>query len=510
MNPVKAGEGVPNRGLITASLILATVMQSLDTTIANVALPHMQGSLQGSQEQITWVLTSYIIAAAMTTPLIPWVSGRVGIKLVFLVSVAGFTAASALCGLAQNLPQMVMFRLLQGIFGAALMPLAQTVLLNINPPERHGRAMSAWAMAAVLGPIVGPTLGGWLTDNYSWRWVFLINLPGGILAFTGIWLFLKDDSRAARQRFDFFGFSTLAIGLGALQLMLDRGASKDWFDSPEIWIEMTVVLVAAYLFTLHTLTSARPFFDKGLARDRNFLASIFASFFIMSVLFSVLALLPPMLEQLMGYPVLTTGLATMPRGIGMFVIMLFVGRLIDKIDARLMIATGLCVSGFSLFAMSGFSLQMGMWPIIWTGFLQGCAIGLIFVPLSTIAFTTLPAALRTEGSAVFTLVRNIGMAVGISGMQALLISNSAKVHSTLTEHLRPDNPLMQTLRGPFDLSTQLGMAVLNGQVTRQAAMVAYVSNFRLMALITLGVLPILLLLRTPKTKSTGKPDVVLH
>jgi DHA2 family multidrug resistance protein len=470
----------------------------------------MQGSLQGSQEQITWVLTSYIIASAMVTPLVPWLAGRIGRKAVFLTSVAGFTAASLLCGLAQNLPEMVMFRLLQGVFGAALMPLAQAVLLDINPPEKHGQAMATWAMAAVLGPIVGPALGGWLTDHYSWRWVFLINLPGGIIAFTGIWLFLQDSRRADRQRFDVFGFSALAIGLGALQLMLDRGASKDWFESPEIWIELSVALVCAYLFVIHTLTTDHPFFDRKLAKDRNFVASTIAGFFIMSVLFSVLALLPPMLERLMGYPVLTTGLVTMPRGLGMFMIMMVVGRLVGKVDSRLMIGTGLLISAFSLNAMSGFSLQMGMWPIIWTGFLQGCAIGLIFVPLSTIGFATLPAHLRTEGSAVFTLGRNVGMAVGISAMQAQLIANSAKMHASLTEHLRPDNPLLQGMPAPFNLSTQLGMAMMNGQVTRQAAMVAYVSNYRLMAIITLCVLPLLLLLRAPKNAAPGNADVALH
>jgi DHA2 family multidrug resistance protein len=507
MNVARAGEGVPNRLLITVSIMLATILQSLDTTIANVALPHMQGSLQGSQEQITWVLTSYIIAAAMITPLVPWLAGRIGRKTVFLVSVAGFTTASMLCGLAQNLPQMVGFRFLQGVFGAALMPLSQAVLLDINPPEKHGQAMSTYAMAAILGPIVGPALGGWLTDNYSWRWVFLINLPGGILAFTGIWLFMPDHKRADRQHFDFFGFSTLAIGIAALQLMLDRGASKDWLQSAEIWIELMVAVVAMYLFIVHTMTTSRPFFDRALARDRNFVAACVASFFIMSLLFSVLALVPPMLEQLMGYPVLTTGLVTMPRGVGMFLVMFAVGKLMGKVDTRLLIAIGLLISAFSLYAMSQFSLQMGSWPIIWTGFLQGVAIGLIFVPLSTIAFVTLAPHLRTEGSAVFNLTRNIGSAAGISVMQAILVSNSAKSHATLMEHLRPDNPIVQALHAPFNLSTPLGQAMLNALATKQAAMVAYVSNFRLMALATILVLPLILVLRKP---SGAAPKIDVH
>lgn len=502
------GEDVPNRALITGSIMLATILQSLDTTIANVALPQMQGSLQASQDQITWVLTSYIVAAAIMTPLTPWLSGRIGRKLVFLISVAGFTASSVLCGLAQNLVEMVGFRFLQGLFGAALVPLSQAVLLDINPPERHGRAMATWAMAAVLGPLVGPALGGWLTDNYSWRWVFLINLPGGILAFAGIWLFLTDHKRAQRQSFDFFGFFSLAVGITALQMMLDRGAGKDWFESAEIWIEFALCLVAFYLFIMHTLTARRPFFDRALARDSNFLAATVASFFIMSALFSVLALLPPMLEGLMGYPVLTTGLVTMPRGLGMFLTMFAVGRVIGRVDPRVMVAAGLLISAAALYAMSLFSLQMDSWPIIWTGFAQGVAIGLIFVPLSTIGFATLPSHLRTEASAVFNLVRNIGSAAGISVMQFMLASNAAKVHSNLVQHLTPDNPVMRHLPAPYSLTEPQGVAALNGLVTKQALMVAYISDYRMLAWATLAILPLVLILRKPRGQPT-ETNVIL-
>src|SRR5208282_5061533 len=245
-----------NRAAITISIMLATIMQAIDTTIANVALPHIQGSLSAAQDQITWVLTSYIVAAAIMTPLTGWLAGAFGIKRVFLISVAGFTAASVLCGLAESLAQIVLFRLLQGVCGAALMPLSQAVLLRINPPERHGQAMAVWGTGVMIGPIVGPALGGWLTDNYDWRWVFYINLPIGIIAFVGILVFIHETRYAQRERFDFFGFGALGIAIGALQILLDRGELKDWFHSTEIWVEATVAGLALYLFVVHTLTTS--------------------------------------------------------------------------------------------------------------------------------------------------------------------------------------------------------------------------------------------------------------
>src|ERR1700722_11086105 len=236
-----------NRGAITASLMLATFMQGVDTTIANVALPHMQGSFSCSQDQIAWVVTSYIVAAAIMTPLTGWLAGRCGIKYVFLISVVGFTVASALCGAATSLMQLVIFRLLQGVFGAALVPLSQSVLLHINPPERHAKAMAVWGMGVILGPIIGPALGGWLTDDYSWRWVFYINLPAGILAAVGIMIFIRDTRPGQRDAFDWFGFSTLSLAIGALQMLLDRGELKDWFGSTEIWVEAVVAALCLYL-----------------------------------------------------------------------------------------------------------------------------------------------------------------------------------------------------------------------------------------------------------------------
>ncbi|HKS89598.1 MAG TPA: DHA2 family efflux MFS transporter permease subunit [Stellaceae bacterium] len=499
-----------NRAAITISIMLATIMQALDTTIANVALPHIQGSLSAAQDQVTWILTSYIVAAAIMTPLTGWLAGAFGIKRVFLASVAGFTVASALCGAAQSLGQIVAFRLLQGACGAALVPLSQAVLLRINPPERHGQAMAVWGTGIMVGPILGPVVGGWLTDNYDWRWVFYINLPVGIVAFLGIFAFIRETRQTQRERFDFLGFVALSIAIGALQLLLDRGQLKDWFGSIEIWIEALVAGLAFYLFVVHTMTTReRAFLNPDLLRDRNFMAGIVLMFFISIILFATLALLPTMMQQLMNYPVVTTGLATAPRGIGTMIAMFLVGRIINRIDIRLILLVGLGLTALSLAQMSGFSLLMGMSPIVVSGFIQGFGLGLVFVPLSTISFATLSRSVLTQGTAVFSLMRNIGSSIGISIVEALLIQNTQTVHARLVENLRPDNPLLQSphhFPAPFSLHTTLGIEALNALVNRQAAMVAYIDDFKFMMIVVLLAVPLLLLLRKPRQAGARGPS----
>jgi DHA2 family multidrug resistance protein len=489
---------------ITISIMLATVMNSLDTTIANVALPHMQGSVSASAEQITWVLTSYIVATAIMTPLTGWLSGKIGRKLLFLVSIAGFTAASMLCGIANSLVELVLFRLLQGVFGASLIPLSQAVLLDTYPREKHGQAMAIWGAGAILGPILGPALGGWLTDNLSWNWVFFINLPVGILAFMGVWLFIGENKHDNPKKFDFFGFGTLIVFIAAFQLMLDRGSNQDWFDSKEIWAEAIIGAIAIYLFLAHTLTAKNPFFDRALSRDRNFVVATIFGFALGILLFATLALLPPMLEVLMNYPVVTTGLVTMPRGLGSFVAMFVVGRLIGRVDTRAILLVGLGLNAISLYQMTHFSLEMDSWPIIISGIIQGFGIGLIFVPLSTLAFATLEPKFRAEGSAVYNLVRNLGSAAGISMLVAQQTKNVEVVHSTLASHVSADNPLVAALPAAMNPSTLAGAVALNGEITRQATMVAYVDDFKLLLWLNFAAVPLLLLLRKPK--QMAKPD----
>ncbi|OIQ94536.1 multidrug export protein EmrB [mine drainage metagenome] len=496
-HPAPADLTPGQRRLITLSIMLATVMQALDTTIANVALPHIQGSLSAAADQITWVLTSYIVAAAIATPLTGWLAGRYGRKKVFLISVAGFTVASALCGMAGSLGQIVLFRLLQGLCGAALVPLSQAVLLDINPPEKHGSAMAVWGAGIMVGPILGPALGGWLTDNYNWRWVFYINLPVGILAFLGIAAFIHEHRRDDALPFDFFGFGTLSLGVGALQMLLDRGELKGWFGSNEIWIEAILSLLGFYLFIVHTATSRHiTFLNRTLLKDRNFVTGVIFIFFVGIILYATLALLPPMLQGLFAYPVTTTGLVTAPRGLGTMIAMILVGRMLGKVNIRLILFGGLSMTAFSLWQMTRFDLSMGMAPVIISGLSQGFGLGFVFVPLSTVSFATIAHHLRTDGTAIFSLMRNIGSSIGISIVEALLTENTQVSHANLVEHLRPDNPLAWPLHL---LSATTGQwAALNAEITRQAAMVAYLDDFHLMMVIVLVVMPMLLLMKNGK------------
>ena len=500
------------RGPITVSIMLATLMNALDTTIANVALPHIQGSVSASQEQITWVLTSYIVAAAIMTPMTGWLSGRIGRKLLFLISIVGFTIASMLCGAATSLFEIVLFRLLQGLFGASLIPLSQAVLLDINPVAKHGQAMAVWGMGVMLGPILGPGLGGWLTDNVSWRWVFYINLPVGILAFMGVWLFIKDNKHDNPKPFDFFGFGTLITFVAAAQMFCDRGPSQDWFSSKEIWAELIIAIVAFYLFIVHTITSKHPFFDRALSRDRNFVIATVFGFCLGVLLFSTLALLPPMLQNLMGYPVMTSGLVTMPRGVGTLLSMFVVGRLMGRIDTRLILFVGFSMSAIALWQMSNFSLEMGYAPIVISGLIQGFGIGLIFVPLSALAFATLNPALRAEASSVYNLVRNLGSSVGISIMIALQTYLASVSHSDQISKLDPADPTTAQVLPPGGGGGSGGMAGviegLNGEITRQATMVSYVDVFRMMVFMTLCVIPLLLLLSKPKSTKVDPAHAV--
>jgi MFS transporter, DHA2 family, multidrug resistance protein len=489
---------VANRGAITVSIMLATFMQGVDTTIANVALPHMQGSFSAAQDQIAWVVTSYIVAAAIMTPLTGWLAGRFGIKYVFLISVAGFTLASALCGAAESLAQMVIYRLLQGACGAALVPLSQSVLLQINPPHRHAQAMSVWGMGVILGPIIGPALGGWLTDQYNWRWVFFINVPFGLLAAAGILIFIHQTRHGRREAFDFFGFATLSLAIGALQMLLDRGELKDWFGSTEIWIEAVVAALCLYLFVVHTATAGeRSFLNRALLKDANCMGGTVLMFLIGIPLYGSMTLLPTMMQALMNYPVVTAGFVTAPRGVGTMIAMFVVARLVGKLDIRLIIFSGLMMTAVSLWQMTGFSLQMGMGPFITTGRLQGFGLGFVFTPLSIVTFSTLPRSVLTQGTAIFSLMRNIGGSVGISIVEALLAENTQVVHSHMVEHIRPDNPLAQApfLAAPYSLTETHGIAALNAAVTKQAQMIAYIDNFHLMVIIIVIALPFLLLLR---------------
>jgi DHA2 family multidrug resistance protein len=502
-----AATAPPHRGLITLSVMLASIMQALDNTIANVALPRIQGSLSATQDQMTWVLTSYIIAAAIMTPLSGWLAGQVGRKRVFLFSVVGFTVASALCGLAGTLPEIVLARLLQGLCGAALIPMSQAVLLDINPPKEHAKAMAIWVMAVTIGPILGPALGGWLTENYNWRWVFYINVPFGILAFLGILSFMPETQRR-KSRFDFFGFTALSLAIGAFQLMLDRGQLKDWFASSEIWVEAIVAGLAFYLFVVHMLTTTKaPFISPAMFKDRNFVTGNFFIFVVGVVLFATLALLPPLLQDLLNYPVVLAGLVTAPRGFGTLAAMLIVGRLMGRIDTRIIIATGFALTAFSLWQMTGFYLQMGTASVVWSGLAQGLGTGFVYVPLAAITFATLSPQFRNEGTAVFSLIRNIGSSVGISVVTTLLTRNTQAMHSRLAEQVTPFSDLMHA-QAPDAFTSASGLAALNATVSSQATMIAYNDDFKLMMVLTLCAVPLVGLLRRGAAARDNAPVAI--
>ena len=404
--------------MITLCVILATLMQALDTTIANVALPYMQGSVSASQDQIDWVLTSYIVAAAIMTPPTGFLASRFGLKRLFLVSVTGFTLASMLCGMAQTLTQIVLFRVLQGAFGAALVPLSQSVLFTIYPKERQGFAMALFGIGVMIGPVLGPVLGGWLTENYSWRYVFYINLPIGILGLVGMSAFLPHSPPRPAEKLDWFGFGTLSLALGSLQIMLDRGEIKDWFSSGEIIIEAVVAASAFYLFFTHIFTSQNPFVKPSMFRDRNFTAGMLFVVIIGLTYYASMALQPPYLQELMNYPVVTSGLIMGPRGVGTMASMLIVGRMVGRIDTRTLLAFGLGLTAWSFYQMTGWTPDISQERIIAVTMVQGFGLGFLFVPLSAATLSTLPAHLRTEGAGLYSLFRNVGSSVGISVVNA--------------------------------------------------------------------------------------------
>ena len=501
------------RVMLTVCVMMATVMQALDTTIANVALPYMQGSLSTTQDQVNWVLTSYIVAAAIMTSPLGWMAQRFGRKKLFIVCAAGFTLASMLCGAAQSIEQMVAFRLLQGVFGAALVPISQAVMLDIYPPAQRGSAMAIWGMGVMLGPIMGPTLGGWLTDAYSWRWVFFVNLPFGILTVLGLSTFMRESVIKREIPFAWFGFLTLSLGIGALQMMLDRGQDQGWFGSNEIIIEGALSIIGFYFFFADSMTTDRPFVPLKMFRDWNFSVAVLFMFIIGVMLLATMALVTPYLQNLMGYPVLASGYLLGTRGIGTFFAMMVVGRMLAKIDARLLIFAGLVMATGSLWAMVYWSPESSATAIAIDSVVQGLGLGFVFVPLNTVAFATLPGELRTDGAALWTLIRNLGSSIGISLIISELTNMIGTFHSQLAEKLTPFNDAlrMPDVANMLSLSTQGGREALDGIITQQAAIMAYSNDFLIMTFVSLCAFPLLFLIRgarprrpLPATTSTRR------
>ena len=499
-----------NTIFVVMGIMMASLLQILDTTIANVAIPHMQASLGATPDGISWVLTSYIVASAVAMPMTGWLADRIGSRRLFIISTAAFVGASMLCGMAQNITQIVLFRALQGASGAFISPLSQSAMLDINKPSRQSQMMAIWGMGIMIGPILGPIIGGTLTENWNWRWVFYVNVPLGAMALfiliTGL------PSRAIkRRRFDMFGFSMIAIALTSLQLMLDRGNHVDWFDSLEIWIYAAALASAVWVGAIHfTTTTKQTLFNPALFANRNFVIALFFMIGLGVVMFATMALLPPMLQRLFGYSVVDTGWALMPRGVGTLISMQLSSILLRMgIDPRKIVMTGFSLAVLSFWQMAGWSLEMSSSYVFTSGFIQGIGMGLCFIPLNAVAFGTLPPALRTEGSSLLNLFRSLGASVGISVTTALLARNLQQSHSDLSAHVTASVTDLVDFSS-LDRFQQLGttaLSIVDAQVNRQAAMIAYIDNFHLMMLLSLAAVPLALFLRQIGGKPSADDDI---
>ncbi len=503
---------VLNRPAITACVILAVIMQALDTTIANVALPYMQGSVSASADQINWVLTSYIVAAAIMTPPSGFLVNRFGRQRVLMVAVAGFVVASVLCGMAQSLSQIVAFRLLQGFFGAALVPIAQSILLDIYTPEERGSAMALFGVSVMVGPVLGPVIGGWLTDHFSWRWIFYINVPLGAIAFAGIWFFLRETKVGTTAKLDWLGFGSLSVAIAAMQMFLDRGSQLDWFSSFEILIEAVVGVSALYVFLVHTFTAKNSFVNPALFLDRNFSVGMLFIFIVGVTYLASMALMTPYLQTLMGYPVVTAGIVMGPRGLGTMVCMFVVGRLMGRVDVRLLLMVGLLMTAWAMSDMTGWTPDVSQWTIASTGFIQGAGLGFLFVPLTTVTFATLPARMRPDGTGLYNLSRNIGSSVGISVVSYLLLRNNQINHAEIGSHVTAsnrafDNPVVRHVLNPL---TAAGRAALDLVIQKQAAIISYSDDFKLMMILSLVAIPLVLLLRRAAAPAGNDHAIVME
>ncbi len=507
-----------NPWIVAISVMFATFLEVLDTTVVNVSLPHIAGSLSATTEEATWALTSYLVANAIVLPLTGWLAGYFGRRRLLMIAVTGFTCTSFLCGLAPSLGFLVVFRLVQGLTGGVLQPMSQAVMLEAFPVEKRGKAMAFWGLGIVVAPILGPVLGGWLTDNYSWRWVFYINVQIGIISvlMTRAFIFDPPYLRQQKRDIDGVGIGLLAVGIGALQFVLDKGQQEDWFSSNLIVTLTLVALAALVVFIVHALRVEHPVLDLSVFRDRTYSTGVLLMTVLGFVLYGSLVLLPLFLQTVLGYPSLQAGVAMAPRGVGSFLAMPVVGILIAKVDARKLLAGGLSVGAITLYALSNINLQAGYWDIFWPQFVQGLSMGLLFVPLSTLTMAMIPREKMGNATSIFSLMRNLGGSVGIATV-ATMISRHTQVHTNLLgSHVDPFNSsAQQAIEGAralfmsrgsdFYSATQQAYRAIWGTVLRQSSMVAFVDVFRILALVFLLAIPLVILMRRPKHTQAPPP-----
>lgn len=489
-----------HRRILMFAVILVSIIQLLDMTIANVALPHMQSSLGATIDTISWVLTSFIIATVMATPIVGWLSDLLGSRRVFLWAVAGFLIASMLCGAATSLAEMVVFRIFQGICAAFIGPMSQTILLDINPSRKQSSAMAIWGMVVMIAPVSGPMLGGLLTDTLNWRWVFYINLPTGIPTFL-IFLWLLPSRPLAPRKLDRFGFCMLALALGSLQLLLDRGQHKDWLQSPEIMIEVIIVASAVWIFCVHSMTTKNPLFPAALFKTPNFIG-VFSFMFVLGLAnVAIAAILPIMFQTVYRYSAFDTGLLMVPRGLGVFLSMVIAGRLMRRMDTRYMLCIGYLIACVAMWRMAHWSIDMDRWPIVITGFIQGMGLGMIFMPMNVAALSMLKPEHRPDGTSLLNLMRNLGGSFGISVIVTMLSRNTQTSHSDLASHITAFNLPSIDLAATTARLSEYGSAALyaiDAEINRQALMIAYIDNFYFMSFLIFSFAMLSLLLKPMK------------
>jgi len=501
-----------NPWLIAVSVMFATFMEVLDTTVVNVSLPHIAGSMSATIDEATWVLTSYLVANAIILPMTGWLAGYFGRKRLLMMSVVGFTVASFFCGLAPTLGSLIFFRIVQGATGGALQPLSQAVLLEAFPPHERGKAMGFWGLGIVVAPILGPVLGGWLTDSYSWRWVFYINIPVGIASIAMTKMFIFDPSYIKRDEksIDYWGIGMLAVGIGALQLLLDKGQQEDWFESSFIMALAIISAVTLTALVIHELRAENPIVDLRVFKARSYAVGVFLMTIVGFVLYGSLVLLPIMLQTLLGYPSLQAGIAMAPRGIGSFFMMPLVGWLTGRFDPRKLLTLGLIVGGSTLLWLSGLNLQAGYWDIFWPQLIQGAGLALLFVPLTTVSMDPIPRERMGYATSLFNLMRNVGGSIGIAVTGTLVARGQRTWGAILSSNVTPYDPATQSLfnqiRAGFIAAGADGVTATNrtyaaiaGMVARQAAMVSFVQLFELLGFIFLALLPLVLLMKRPRT-----------
>ncbi|MGE0094884.1 MAG: DHA2 family efflux MFS transporter permease subunit [Alphaproteobacteria bacterium] len=494
------------RGIaVMVSVILAGTVYEINITIATVALPHMQGTFAATHDQISWVVTSFVLGMTMVLACSGWLADRFGRKRVFLVGTIGFTLASLLCGTATSVEEAVLWRLLQGGFGAPLMPISQAMTLDAFPKEQHGTANTIWGIATMIGPAMGPTIGGLLVEHHSWPWTFYFGVPFGAVAALGVWLLVREEPHRADRPMDWLGFATLIIVVGMLQFILNRGERLDWFESTEIIVATALTAASLYVFVVHSALVRHPFLEPAMFRDRNFVIGLSLTFVWGFVLHGNIVLVSLMLQELRGFPVVTLGMVMSPRGIGVMAGMVIGNFLLKRMDPRLILAGGFGMIATSSWAMSGWTNDVEGIDVLWTGFLQGTGTGMGFIPLFAMMFATLDGRHRTEGITMFNLVLFTGISCGIAVAVSVLTRSANINHATLVEHISRYNDLLSQPRaaGAWDMVTRGGLASIEAEVTRQATMIGYLNNFTFIAILSATAIPFVLLFRRPRDGATA-------